>query len=309
MADYKRLFAGFVLALIVLTLMFVLIAAADEIRVCPYGCEYSSIQAAVDSAKQGDEIAVESGTYAGNLIAGKTVNLQGHDSGWGWPVLAGMITAAADKGALSGFELAGHNRTDDSCILNIVGPISIYLNNIPGSKAICSESSGLWNSSSPITYQFESRILRSRMGNYWADYDGEDKNRDGIGDQPKVIDEENSDYYPLIQPIESYRTRITGEEEKRLELIKARLNEPFTIALNSNPTTGYKWYADYDYHLLVLENEKYEIGSSEALGAGGFSVFTFKPLKPGRTTISLVYKRPWENIVADARTYHVLIDA
>ncbi len=304
MADYKRLFPGFVLAFMVL-LITTLIAAAGEIRVCPDGCDYTSIQAAIDSASPGDKITVESGTYAENLIMGKTETLQGLDTGSGRPVLAGMITAAAEEAAFHGFVFAGPNGTDNSCILNVVGSIGIYLNNIPGTGAVCSGSSGFWNSSSPINYQFESKVLRSRMGNYWADYTGEDENLDGIGDEPKVIDEKNVDYYPLILPVESYR--IKGENEERMELIRAKINEPFTIALSSNPTTGYKWYADYDYYLLSLEDERFEKEPSSALGAGGRSVFIFKPLKPGKTTVSFVNRRPWENIVADTRTFHIEI--
>jgi len=37
-------------------------------------------------------------------------------------------------------------------------------------------------------------------GNYWSDYKGEDLNGDGIGDDPYLIDEENVDHYPLIEP-------------------------------------------------------------------------------------------------------------
>jgi nitrous oxidase accessory protein NosD len=35
-------------------------------------------------------------------------------------------------------------------------------------------------------------------GNYWSDYTGADSNGDGIGDTPYVIDENRSDYYPLM---------------------------------------------------------------------------------------------------------------
>lgn len=37
-------------------------------------------------------------------------------------------------------------------------------------------------------------------GNYWSNYTGKDANRDGIGDTPYVITEENQDHYPLMSP-------------------------------------------------------------------------------------------------------------
>ncbi|MGD8998751.1 MAG: hypothetical protein PVH80_11640, partial [Anaerolineae bacterium] len=40
-------------------------APADELHVCPSGCTYSSIQAAVDAAEPGDVIKVAEGTYTG----------------------------------------------------------------------------------------------------------------------------------------------------------------------------------------------------------------------------------------------------
>jgi parallel beta-helix repeat protein len=39
-------------------------------------------------------------------------------------------------------------------------------------------------------------------GNYWSDYDGQDNNGDGIGDTPYIIDENNQDDYPLMNPVD-----------------------------------------------------------------------------------------------------------
>jgi len=39
------------------------------------------------------------------------------------------------------------------------------------------------------------------VGNYWSNYNGTDADGDGIGDTPYVIDENNQDNYPLIEPV------------------------------------------------------------------------------------------------------------
>ena len=39
-------------------------------------------------------------------------------------------------------------------------------------------------------------------GNYWSNYNGTDTDGDGIGDTPYIIDENNQDNYPLIEPVE-----------------------------------------------------------------------------------------------------------
>jgi parallel beta-helix repeat protein len=38
------------------------------------------------------------------------------------------------------------------------------------------------------------------VGNFWDDYHGTDNNDDGIGDTPYIIDENNQDNYPLMEP-------------------------------------------------------------------------------------------------------------
>lgn len=321
MPDYKRLFISSMLILFALIMASMLLPASlAGTRVCSQGCDYSTVQSALNASSSSlpsstqDSIIVESGRYNESLVIGKSVFLRGLDTGRGRPVLvpqSGRIILAGYGAILQGFEVAGPSvpaglsTGSERCTLEVVLPASIYLNNFAGKKSICPVDRASWNSSDRISYQYLGRVLRGRMGNYWADYNEADENGDGIGDQPVILNERNIDYYPLMAPVGNYR--IPEEKQTKAEMISARVNESFAISLPANPTAGYEWNADYDYGLLKQESAGFETAASDAhlVGTGGAFVFVFLPLKPGKSTIYFVYKRPWENIVAGTRVLYV----
>ena len=79
----------------------------------------------------------------------------------------------------------------------------------------------------------------------------------------------------------------------------ADVGDTIVVTLGSNPATGYKWPdIAHIYNQEILKQMDYKFVNSEqtgVVGAPGKDVWTFKALKKGITTISMNYRRPWEN--------------
>jgi predicted secreted protein len=66
------------------------------------------------------------------------------------------------------------------------------------------------------------------------------------------------------------------------------------MALEPNPTTGYKWEVDFDESRLKLAQRDFTPAKTGLTGAGGEQSFTFKGVKTGKTEVTFTYERQWE---------------
>jgi predicted secreted protein len=91
------------------------------------------------------------------------------------------------------------------------------------------------------------------------------------------------------------------------DIVQAKLNQSFTLALDSLPTAGYKWTVEYDSGFLRLDNEWYMTSNPKAIGGGSTEFFAFTPQRSGETEVFAIYKRPWEDKVENKRAFKILI--
>ncbi len=90
------------------------------------------------------------------------------------------------------------------------------------------------------------------------------------------------------------------------EKIEVPVNESFTITLDSNPTTGYRWEVNYDEKFLELIFRKFH-QLSGGIGSGGHEEFEFKGLTPCETEVEMIYKREWEEKSLKIKSFRVKV--
>ena len=76
----------------------------------------------------------------------------------------------------------------------------VYQNNFVGNvKQVAGGPEPIFSGGSGVRYSI-CQWDDGREGNYWSDYNGMDANRDGIGDTPYIVNEKNTDNFPLVNP-------------------------------------------------------------------------------------------------------------
>jgi inhibitor of cysteine peptidase len=100
---------------------------------------------------------------------------------------------------------------------------------------------------------------------------------------------------------------LTGKDNG--SAVTVNTGDTFTVQLAGNPSTGFTWEAkDLDTSILEqVGDPKFDSSNPALVGSGGSLTLTFKALKPGATTLTLIYHRPWETDVAPIDTFSVTV--
>jgi predicted secreted protein len=100
--------------------------------------------------------------------------------------------------------------------------------------------------------------------------------------------------------------RVT--EENNGGLAEVGEDQVLVISLESNPSTGYLWEV-----VEISKDMLYQVGTTEfqqtspLLGAPEKQILRFRPVGAGRSTLKLVYHRPWEKGVEPAREFSIQV--
>lgn len=111
------------------------------------------------------------------------------------------------------------------------------------------------------------------------------------------------------QPPQSSQNKIavTLTDKDSGTTSQLRVGQTVVIQLPANPTTGYTWIVKGSVAPLIKSGKTEYVAKSSAIGAGGTQSLTFHAEETGTATITLDYRRPWENDPR-ARTFTVTVN-
>jgi inhibitor of cysteine peptidase len=101
---------------------------------------------------------------------------------------------------------------------------------------------------------------------------------------------------------------VLGAEDNGTQ-VELQAGQVLVVALESNPTTGYRWeVSEVDEKVLSqlgeAEFREAPTEGEQMVGVGGTETFRFESA-PGTTTLTLVYHRSWETDVEPLETFTV----
>ena len=99
--------------------------------------------------------------------------------------------------------------------------------------------------------------------------------------------------------------------------LKAAVGDLVLIKLQANPSTGFAWSAadQAKGSAVKLRSRKFLTASQMSAeirpmpGQGGQTTFTYRVVNTGKATISLSYRRPWDEKAKPGKTFTVTIEA
>jgi inhibitor of cysteine peptidase len=71
------------------------------------------------------------------------------------------------------------------------------------------------------------------------------------------------------------------------------IGDDVVVALVENPSTGYRWQAEFDPLVLEATDDRFE-ATSDLRGAPGVRYSAFRALASGQTELRLINRRGWE---------------
>ena len=211
MRNVRTIFILFLFTLLVMSICFSIDGLSNSIYINNDDFEeYSSIQDAINSAIINDTIYVSSGYYNENIIINKPIKLIGENKSN--TIIDGnglnCVQIESNDVYIKGFTLRNSSK---NIFLHNCSNCTITNNTIASSFYGCYIEDNCFNN----TIFYNNFILndmqvidygltywyQDQTGNYWDNYNGVDLNNDGIGDSEVLINENNIDKYPLINPI------------------------------------------------------------------------------------------------------------
>jgi inhibitor of cysteine peptidase len=87
------------------------------------------------------------------------------------------------------------------------------------------------------------------------------------------------------------------------ESITIQSGQEFTIILESNPTSGFKWLPTFDGSIINLVSHDFQSSAAKRIGGSGKDIFTFLAIRSGSDKLKMLYKRSWEEHFVAERVF------